>query len=44
VELQNVDSLEGIAVGDTVDIDYVIRDDNRVAKVISIEKISEKEE
>ncbi|MDO9463899.1 MAG: hypothetical protein Q7J67_01165 [bacterium] len=38
VELKNVKVLEDIAVGDSVEIEYVIRDGKKVAKIISVEK------
>ncbi len=44
VELINVDSLESITVGDSVDIEYAVRGDQKVAKVITVEKPSEAEE
>ena len=44
VELENVDSLKSIAVGDNVDINYVIKGDKRIAKVITVEKTSYEEE
>ena len=45
IELYNIDSLEDISVGDNIDIDYIIVEDNkRVAKVITIEKLSYEEE
>lgn len=44
IELKNVDSLQEIAVGDSADIEYVVIDGKKVAKVIAIEKISEVEE
>ena len=40
VRLKDVKSLKDIAVGDSVDIDYVVRDGKRVAKVIIVEKTS----
>ena len=43
VELENVDSLTSIAVGDNVDINYVIKGDKRIAKVITVEKTSYEE-
>ena len=39
VELKNVNSLKDIAAGDKVEIDYVVKDDKRVVKVIVVEKI-----
>lgn len=44
VELKNINSLKDIAVGDSVDIDYVITKGKRVAKVITVEKASVEEE
>ena len=44
VKFKNVKSLKDITVGDGVDIDYVVRDDKRVAKVIVVSKPSEVEE
>lgn len=44
VKFENVDSLENIAVGDSVDIEYVVKDGKRVAKVIAVEKSSYEEE
>ena len=43
-ELKNVDSLKSIAVGDSVDIEYVVKDGKKVAKVIAVEKSSQEEE
>lgn len=43
-ELKNVDSLNNIAVGDSVEIEYVVRDGKKVVKVISLEKPSYEEE
>lgn len=43
VELKNVDSIENIAVGTSVDIDYVIKDEKRVAKTIAVEEPSYEE-
>ena len=40
VKLKNVNSLKDIAAGDKVEIDYVIKDDKRIAKVIVVEKTS----
>jgi len=37
VEFKNVDSLKSIAVGDSVDIEYVIKDGKKVVKVIAVE-------
>ncbi len=44
MELKNVNSLKDIAVGDSVDIEYAVRDDKKVAKVITVEKSSQEEE
>ncbi|MBU0478776.1 hypothetical protein KKC91_09455 [bacterium] len=38
VELKNVKALEDIAAGDSVEIEYVVRDGKKVAKIISVEK------
>lgn len=38
VELKNVDALEDIAVGDSVEIEYVVKDGKKVAKIITVEK------
>ena len=43
-ELKNVDSLKDIAVGDNVDIEYVVRNGKKVAKIITVEKSSSEEE
>lgn len=44
VELKNVESLEDIKVGDSVEIDYVVKDGKRVAKIITtVEEPSEEE-
>lgn len=43
-ELINVDSLKDIAVGDTVDIEYVVKVDEKVTRVITVEKSSYEEE
>ena len=43
VEVKNVDSLKNITVGDSVDIEYVIKYGKKVAKIISVEKSSEEE-
>lgn len=37
LKLKNVDSLKNIAVGSSVEIDYVTKGDKKVAKVISVE-------
>ena len=44
VELRNVDSLKSIVVGDDVDIEYVVRGDEKVVKVVSVEKPSYEED
>jgi len=44
VELKNVNALKDISVGDSVDIEYVVRNGKKVAKVIAVEKPSEAEE
>jgi hypothetical protein len=38
VKLEGVESLTDIAAGDMVDIDYVVKDDKKIAKIISVEK------
>jgi hypothetical protein len=38
VKLDNVKSLTEIAAGDTVDIDYVVKDGKNIAKIIAVEK------
>ncbi|MBL7132091.1 MAG: hypothetical protein ISS45_11950 [Candidatus Omnitrophica bacterium] len=43
-ELKNVDSLKDIAAGDNVDIEYVVRNGKKVAKIITVEKSSSEEE
>lgn len=43
-ELKNVNSLKDIAVGDSADIEYVVIDGKKMAKVIVVEKVSEAEE
>ena len=43
-ELKNVDSLKDIAIGGNVDIEYVVREEKRVAKIISVERLSNEEE
>ncbi len=40
IEFENVDSLKSIAVGDSVDIEYVVKGDKRVATLITVEKPS----
>ena len=44
VKFKNVKLLKDIAVGDGVDIDYVVRDGKKIAKVIVVNKPSEVEE
>ena len=44
VEIKNVNSLEEITIGDSVGIDFVVRDSEKVAKVIIVEKSSYEEE
>jgi len=41
VELKNVDALEKIAVGDSVEVEYVVKDGKKVAKIITVEKEDE---
>lgn len=43
-EFENVDSLKDIAVGDNVDIEYVVKNGKKVAKTITVEKSSSEEE
>ncbi len=43
VSLTNVRSLDEIISGDGVDIDYVVRDGNRIAIGVSVEKVSDEE-
>lgn len=43
VKLKNVDLLKNIAVGASVEIDYVTKDGKKVAKVISVEPSYEEE-
>ena len=43
VELKNVDSLKSISIGDNVDINYVIKDGRKIAKVVAVEKPSYEE-
>jgi len=38
VELKNVSAVKDIAIGDSVEIEYVAKDGKRVAKVITVEK------
>ena len=44
VDLKNVDSLKSIAVGDGIEIEYVVIGDKKVAKIITVEKPSYEEE
>jgi len=44
VKLENVNLLKDIAVGDSVNIDHVIIDGKRVAKIIAVEKAPAEEE
>jgi hypothetical protein len=44
VKIENVNSLEEIAIGDSVGIDFLVRNNERVAKVIIVEKSSYEEE
>jgi len=44
VEIKNVNSLEEITIGDSVGIDFLVRDSEKVAKVIIVEKSSYEEE
>jgi hypothetical protein len=44
VEIKNVNSLEEITVGDNVGIDFVVRNNEKVARVIIVEKSSYEEE
>ena len=44
LKLKNADSLENIVVGNSVDIEYVVRDGKKVAKAISVEKTSYEDE
>lgn len=41
VELEGVESLKDIVTGDSLDIEYVIQGDKKVAKVVTVEKPSE---
>ncbi|MBL7131123.1 MAG: hypothetical protein ISS45_06955 [Candidatus Omnitrophica bacterium] len=43
VTLKNADSLKDIAVGDNLDIEYVVKNGKKVAKIITVEKSSEGE-
>ncbi|MBU4313121.1 MAG: hypothetical protein KJ706_10465 [Candidatus Omnitrophica bacterium] len=36
VELYNIESMEDIAEGDTIEIDYVLDDKDKIAKVITL--------
>ena len=44
VKIENVNSLEEITIGDSVGIDFVVRDSEKVARVIIVEKSSYEEE
>ena len=44
VELIGVKSLEDIAVGDSLDIEYIIQSGKKIAKVITVEKLFKAEE
>lgn len=44
VEYEGVDSYKDIAVGDSVEIDYVIKDGKNIAILIAVEKPSGEEE
>lgn len=44
VELENVDSVDGIKVGDDVEVDYVMKDGNKVAVTIAVETLVEEDE
>ena len=44
VKIENANSLEEIAVGDSVGINFVVRNSEKVAKVIIVEKSSYEEE
>lgn len=39
-KLKNVDSLKDVKVGDSIEIDYVVKDGKNMAKIITIEKPS----
>ena len=41
VELKNVDAVKDIAVGDSVKIEYAVKDGEKVAKIITVEKEEE---
>jgi len=43
VKLKNVEALKDIKAGDSIDIDYVVRGDKKVAKIIAVEKPSKEE-
>jgi len=38
VELKNVDALGKIAVGDSVEVEYVVKDGQKLARIITVEK------
>ncbi len=44
VKIENVNSLKEITIGDSVGIDFVVKDSKKVAKVIIVEKSSYEEE
>ena len=44
VKLKNVKSLQDIKVGDSIEIDYVVKDGKKVAMAITVEKPSYEEE
>ena len=44
VKIKNVNSLEEITIGDSVGIDFVVRNSEKVAKAIVVEKSSYEEE
>lgn len=43
-KLENVDSLKDIAAGDNVNIEYVVKNGKKIAKIITVEKSSSSEE
>lgn len=43
-QINNVDSLEDITVGEDVNIEYVVKDDENVAVSISVERMPSEEE
>jgi len=40
VKLENADSLQDITVGDSVEVEYIIKDNEKIAKVIAVERPS----